>query len=195
MFARLLAALIALFAKKPTIADPLPTYTPTPAPVPQRKPIGKGAAIGGVASASVLAAIVAFVAPWEGVRTKAYLDIAGVPTICYGHTKGVRMGDTATLAQCDAWLAEEVEEFSRGVRQCVTREITHNQEVSFVAISYNIGIHAFCNSTAVRRFNSGDDEGACEALEMWNRAGGAVVKGLINRRAAESALCKKKAQP
>lgn len=193
MFARLLAAFLALFAKKPTVADPLPTYTPTPEPI--RKPVSKGAAIGGVAGASVLAAIVAFVAPWEGVRTKAYLDIAGVPTICYGHTKGVRMGDTATLEQCDAWLAEEVEEFSRGVRQCVTREITHNQEVSFVAISYNIGIHAFCNSTAVKRFNSGDDDGACDALQMWNRAGGGVVKGLVNRRAAESALCKKKEQP
>jgi len=193
MFARLLAAFLALFAKKPTIADPLPTYTPTPEPV--KRPTGKGAAIGGVATASVLAAIVAFVAPWEGVRTKAYLDIAGVPTICYGHTKDVRMGDTATLAQCDAWLAEEVEEFNRAIRKCITREMTVGQEIGFTDISYNVGIGAFCGSTALKRFNAGDDEGGCEALKMWDkvRVNGQLQRNdwQVKRRAAESALCKK----
>lgn len=193
MFARLLAALFALFAKKPTVAAPLPTYAPTPEPV--KRPTSKGAAIGGVATASVLAAIVAFVAPWEGVRTKAYLDIAGVPTICYGHTKGVRMGDTATLEQCDAWLAEEVEEFNRAIRKCITREMTVGQEIGFTDISYNIGIGAFCGSTALKRFNAGDDEGGCEALKMWDkvRVNGQLQRNdwQVRRRAAESALCKK----
>ena len=74
MFARLLAAFLALFAKKPnTVAAPLPTYTPTPEPV--KRPTGKGAAIGGVAGAAVIAAIVAFVGPWEGRRYEAYQDI------------------------------------------------------------------------------------------------------------------------
>lgn len=194
MFARLFAAFLALFTKKPnTVAAPLPTYTPTPEPV--KRPTGKGAAIGGVATASVLAAIVAFVAPWEGVRTKAYLDIAGVPTICYGHTKGVRMGDTATLEQCDAWLAEEVEEFNRAIRKCITREMTVGQEIGFTDISYNIGIGAFCGSTALKRFNAGDDEGGCEALKMWDkvRVNGQLQRNdwQVKRRAAESALCKK----
>lgn len=202
MFAKLLAALIALFAKKPVSLKNEPVITndvtanKSPIRVNDSNPSGRvPKAIGGVATASVLAAIVAFVAPWEGVRTKAYLDIAGVPTICYGHTKGVRMGDTATLEQCDAWLAEEVEEFNRAIRKCITREMTVGQEIGFTDISYNIGIGAFCGSTALKRFNAGDDEGGCEALKMWDkvRVNGQLQRNdwQVRRRAAESALCKK----
>ena len=112
-----------------------------------------------------------------------------------GHTTGVRMGDTATLEQCDAWLAEEVEEFNRAIRKCITREMTVGQEIGFTDISYNIGIGAFCGSTALKRFNAGDDEGGCEALKMWDkvRVNGQLQRNdwQVKRRAAESALCKK----
>lgn len=192
----LIELILSLFRKapeplksEPVVTNDIVSRNPQPGFSTTRK------AIGGVAGAAVIAAIVAFVQPWEGRRYVAYQDIVGVWTICDGRTKDVHPGDTATPEQCDAWTAEEVTAFDRGVRQCVTREITPNQEVSFVSISYNIGLQAFCNSTAVKRFNSGDDDGACDALQMWNRAGGVVVKGLVNRRTAESVLCKKKAQP
>lgn len=189
MFARLLAALIALFTKKPTVADPLPTYTPTPEPV--KRPTGKGAAIGGVAGAAVIAAIVAFVGPWEGRRYEAYQDIVGVWTICEGHTKGVKAGDVANDAQCDAMTAQDVAEHNAGIRACITRPMPQNVEIAFTSLAFNAGVGAFCGSTALKRYNAGDDTGACDALNMWNKAGGKVVRGLVNRRAAESALCKK----
>ena len=189
MFARLLAAFLALFAKKPTIADPLPTYTPTPEPV--QRPTAKGAAIGGVAGAAVIAAIVAFVGPWEGRRYEAYQDIVGVWTICEGHTKNVKAGDVANDAQCDAMTAQDVAEHNAGIRACITRPMPQNVEVAFTSLAFNVGVGAFCGSTALRRYNAGDDDGACDALTLWNKAGGKVVRGLVNRRAAESALCKK----
>lgn len=151
-------------------------------------------AIGGVAAASVLAAILTFTKPWEGVRYKAYRDLAGVPTICVGRTKGVRMGDTATAEQCDAWFKEEVVEFDRAVRQCITREPTPQQEVAFVDIAYNTGVAAFCGSTYVKKFNAGDDYGACEGLLAWDkvRINGQLqrVDWQVRRRNAESTLCK-----
>lgn len=189
MFARLFAAFLALFAKKPTVAAPIPTYTPTPEPV--KRSTGKGAAIGGVAGAATIAAIVAFIGPWEGRRYTAYQDIVGVWTICEGHTKGVKAGDVANDAQCDAMTAQDVAEHNAGIRACITRPMPQNVEIAFTSLAFNAGVGAFCGSTALRRYNAGDDSGACDALNMWNRAGNKVVRGLVNRRAAESALCKK----
>ena len=45
---------------------------------------------------------VGIVGGFEGLRTKAYRDVVGVPTICFGETRGVKMGDTATDAQIGA---------------------------------------------------------------------------------------------
>jgi lysozyme len=147
-------------------------------------------AIGGVAAASVIAAIVAFIGPWEGRRYVAYQDIVGVWTICEGHTKGVKQGDTATDAQCDEMAAQDVAEHNAGIRQCITRPMPQNVEIAFTSLAFNVGVGAFCGSTALRRYNAGDDAGACEAMNLWNKAGNRVVRGLVNRRAAESALCK-----
>lgn len=38
----------------------------------------------------------------KGVSTKAYWDIVGVPTICFGETRGVQMAETATMDECKA---------------------------------------------------------------------------------------------
>ena len=107
MFARLLAAFLALFQKKPVSLKNEPVITndvtanKSPIRVNDSRSSGKGAAIGGVAGAATIAAIVAFIGPWEGRRYTAYQDIVGVWTICEGHTKGVKAGDVATDAQCD----------------------------------------------------------------------------------------------
>ena len=44
----------------------------------------------------------------EGVRLKAYKDTEGIWTIGYGHTKGVKQGDTISKAQALKWLEEDV---------------------------------------------------------------------------------------
>ncbi len=138
-----------------------------------------------------LAIAIAVVGAYEGLSLKAYPDIVGVPTICYGETKNVKLGQTATKEDCDSQLSARLIEFNQGVESCITRPLRDNERVAFVSLAYNIGVGAFCQSTVVRRFNAGDKAGACDAILMWNRAGGKVVQGLVNRRVKEREMCLK----
>ncbi|OKL45000.1 lysozyme [Pseudovibrio exalbescens] len=142
--------------------------------------------VGGVAALAIT-----FVGAWEGLRLAAYRDIVGVPTICYGETRGVKLGDQHTRAECDAMLLASLKRHEAGMRKCLKApdRIPNKSYVAFVSLTYNIGTGAFCRSTATRRLNAGDLEGACEAATWFNRAGGRVVKGLHNRRSAEYRLC------
>jgi len=139
------------------------------------------------------AAAIALVGAWEGLRTTAYKDIVGVPTVCFGETRGVKMGDRYSVEECKAMLGDGLIEFEQGMRKCLKAPdaIPANAYVAFLSLSYNIGTGAFCRSTLVRKANAGDIRGACAAISMWNKAGGRVVRGLTNRRAEERALCLK----
>lgn len=140
---------------------------------------------------AALAAAIALIGTWEGVRTVAYKDIVGVPTVCFGETRGVKMGDRYTMEECRAMLGDGIVEFEAGMRKCLTNPDTVPEKtyVSFLSVSYNIGIGAFCKSTIARKANAGDYRAACDALLAWNKAGGRVVQGLVNRRADERRIC------
>lgn len=145
--------------------------------------------VAGGLSAGAIAAAVAIIAPWEGVELRAYRDIVGVPTICYGETRGVEMGDTATLAECQTMLAQGVREFATAISPCLPAVLPDKTRAAFISAAYNIGSGAFCKSSMSRRALAGDLRGACDALLLWNKAGGRVIKGLTNRRNAERTLC------
>ena len=153
-------------------------------------PENRGKVIGGVASLSVIAVAAAFIAQWEGQKLTAYPDGGGVWTICAGHTKGVYPGMRATTAQCRAWLADDIAEHSRGMRQCATRPFAPEAEVAMLSLTFNIGVAGFCSSSALRRHNQGDDAAACDLIKLWNQDNGRVIRGLVNRRDAESKLCR-----
>lgn len=123
---------------------------------------------------------------------KAYADIVGVWTICDGDTKGVRPGMVETEAGCQARLERQLIAHAAPVLKCVPGlKGRDNQLVASVSLAYNIGPSGFCRSTVARRFNAGDWRGGCDAMMMWNRAGGRVVPGLTKRRERERALCLK----
>ena len=88
-------------------------------------------------------------------------------------------------------LGDGLVEFEQGIRACLKNPdaIPDKPYITFVSLSYNIGMRAFCGSTVARRANAGDITGACNAIPMWNKAGGRVVKGLVNRRAEEKRIC------
>jgi len=136
-------------------------------------------------------AAVALVASWEGLRLTAYRDAVGVPTICYGETRGVRLGDRQSKPECDAMLLASLRRHEAGMRRCLARpdSIPAKSYVAFVSLTYNIGVGAFCRSTAARRLNAGDLEGACDAATWFKKAGGRTLRGLVNRRKAEHRLC------
>lgn len=140
---------------------------------------------------AALAAAIALIGTWEGVRTVAYRDIVGVPTVCFGETRGVKMGDRYTMEECRAMLGDGIVEFERGIRKCLKAPdaVPETVYVSFLSVAYNIGQGAFCGSSMARKANAGDYRGACDALLAWNKAGGRVVQGLVNRRQDERRIC------
>lgn len=142
-------------------------------------------------SAALMAAAVALVGAWEGLRTVAYRDVVGIPTVCFGETRGVKMGDRYTVEQCKVMLGDALVEFETGMRRCLRDpdSIPDKTYTAFLSLSYNIGTGAFCGSTLVRLANAGNLEAACNQLPRWNRAGGRVVRGLTNRRADELRIC------
>lgn len=128
----------------------------------------------------------------EGLRTKAYIPVKGdVPTICFGETRGVHMGDTKTVSECKAMLGNRLVEFETGMRKCLTNpdKIPDKTYVAFLSLTYNIGQRRFCESTVVRRANAGEMNGACNAITAFNKFKGKTLPGLVRRRAEERALC------
>jgi lysozyme len=128
----------------------------------------------------------------------AYLDIVGVATACDGITRygsiKVKKGDRFTEAQCATMLEQELAVHAQGVMQCtpgLSTSIPGRDRARFAAVSlaYNIGVKAYCGSTARRRFNEGRIGEACAAMTLWNKAGGKVVSGLVKRRERERKIC------
>lgn len=140
-------------------------------------------------SAALLAGAIALVGGYEGLRTVAYRDVVGIPTICFGETRGVKMGDTATVEQCKTMLGDALIEFSAGLDKCLTYKVPDKPYTAFLSWSYNVGLGAACKSTLVKKANAGDVRGACNELPKWNRAGGRVVAGLTKRRLDEQRIC------
>lgn len=131
------------------------------------------------------------VASAEGLRTYAYRDPVGIPTICFGETKGVHMGDRATADQCKAMLAERLDGFEAEVRACLKgADLPPASVAAFTSFAYNVGTAKFCASSMARKARAGDLAGACDELPKWNRAGGVPLPGLSKRRADERALCR-----
>lgn len=159
---------------------------------------GAKAALVALIGAGAVAIVVPETQHWEGKRNKAYLDIAGVPTICFGDTANVRLGQVASDAECDERLHRQLLAHAGPVLKCVpalTRPERLQQRAASVVLAYNIGTGAFCKSTAARRFNAGDWRGGCDAFLKWNKAkkNGVLqpIAGLTNRRRAERAVCVK----
>lgn len=131
-----------------------------------------------------------FVGAWEGLQTVAYRDPIGIPTVCYGMTKGVKMGDRYTKEECSDMLIDELNVFASEVQRCVPWEnLPDTRKVAVVSLAYNIGSGAFCKSTVARELRFGNVQEACDAFLRWNKAGGVVWRGLTNRRKAERDLC------
>ena len=130
-----------------------------------------------------------FIATWEGLETSAYLDPVGIPTICYGHTKGVAIGDTKTKEECGALLNEELLEYLEAVDDYIYVPMPDTRRAALTSFSYNVGIENFKRSTLRKLMNEGKTREACEQLDRWIFAKGIKLRGLIRRREAEKELC------
>jgi len=129
----------------------------------------------------------------EGLESEAYPDPGnpetGEPwTIGYGHTRGVRRGDTCSEEQATAWLREDLGAAERAVRHLVEAPLSQGQFDALTSFVFNVGRSAFASSTLLRLLNAGDASGAAEQFKRWNRGADGPLPGLVIRRAAERAL-------
>lgn len=139
-----------------------------------------------VLSASALVGIVAH----EGYSEKAYFPVPGdVPTIGFGTTAGVQIGDKINPVQALGRALKDVSQFEGAIRQCVTAPLHQYEYDAYVSLSYNIGSRAFCSSTLVRKLNAEDYAGACQEILKWDKFQGGALRGLTLRRQSEFKKC------
>ena len=141
---------------------------------------------------------------WEGVETKVYVDAAGLETIGVGHLltesekssqeiviggEPVRYADGLTEKQVMELLGQDLERFEAAVNDGVTVALNQDQLrhpfIEKVNRSFNVGVGAFSSSTLRRVLNEGHYDQVPAQLARWNKAGGKVLQGLVNRRQHE----------
>lgn len=126
----------------------------------------------------------------EGFTDRAVIPVPGdVPTIGFGSTEGVKLGDTITVPQALQRALRDVSKYEGAMRQCVTVPLHQHEYDAYISLAYNIGPGAFCKSTLVKKLNAGDYLGACLEIKRWDKFNGRPLKGLTVRREAEYRQC------
>lgn len=133
----------------------------------------------------------------EGYTDRAVIPVPGdVPTIGFGTTEGVKMGDKITPPVALRRALVDANKFEGAVKQCVTVPLHQYEYDAYVDFAYNIGSGAFCRSALVKKLNGGDYAGACAEISRWTRFHGkdCAVRsngcyGLAVRREAERKTC------
>lgn len=125
---------------------------------------------------------------FEGKRNKAYLDAVGVPTICYGSTSGVKLGQYKTDDECEILVNKEINKFGQEVATLIKVPVSQQQYDAVVSLAYNVGTTNLRKSTLLRKLNAGDYCGSAKEFNKWVYAGGKKLKGLERRRLAEQQM-------
>lgn len=157
-----------------------------------------------LAALSLSAAGLVGIVAHEGYTDRAVIPVPGdVPTIGFGTTEGVKLGDRTTPPKALERALRDISKFEGAIKQCVTVPLHQYEYDVFVDFAYNVGSTAFCNSTMVRKLNAEDYAGACAEFRRWTkrRVNGVLVDcydrvnecyGLVLRRQASQAKCEGK---
>ena len=163
--------------------------------------------IGSVAAISITAAVICFIVfiiknysmkiskkgvelikSFESLRLTAYQDDGGVWTIGWGHTKGVKQGDTCTLAEAEDFLQEDIADAEKAINKH-NLKLNQNQYDALVSFVFNIGESKFNRSTLLKKLkNDPNDPDIKEEFAKWKFIKKNESKGLVNRREKESNL-------
>ena len=136
------------------------------------------------------AATLVGIATHEAYRGDAYLPTPNdVPTIGWGTTEGVRLGDKTDPTRALIRLLADAGKYERAVKRCADMPMFQHEFNAYVSLAYNIGEAAFCSSTLVRKLRMGDYAGACREILRWDRQAGKVLRGLTIRRQSEYRQC------
>ena len=126
----------------------------------------------------------------EGFRANTYLDVAGFPTIGYGHKllHPESYPNGVTEEEATALLLQDVQGAEQAVSRLVTVALTQGQFDALVDFTFNLGSGRLAGSTLLADLNAGRYADAKAQLMLWDRAGGKVCTALATRRQAETAL-------
>lgn len=102
----------------------------------------------------------------EGLSLTAYKDSAGIPTICYGETKGVKMGQRATLSDCQKQLIESAGEHAKAL-DGLPMQLSDVALIGSVDFIYNVGVAGFNGSAVKRHLKNLDYTAAGKAALAW----------------------------
>lgn len=146
-----------------------------------------------VAGGGAMAIATIFLGGKDGVEGRAYepyKDVAGVWTVCDGHTGAdIVKGKTYTDRECDRLLWKDLQPVKQTVDSLVKVPLNEYQRAALYSFTYNVGTGSFSKSTLLKKLNNGDQAGACEELRRWVYAGGMKFRGLMNRRDMERSMC------
>jgi len=139
-----------------------------------------------------IATATSLVAQSEGCRLTAYPDPAtgDAPwTIGYGATGyGIAKGTVWTQAQADVDLQSRLALLGTQVDACTRVKLNDNQKAALVSFAYNLGIGALRTSTLIALVSASRFGDAAAEFGKWVRAAGAIMPGLVVRRAREAIL-------
>lgn len=150
---------------------------------PEKKPSSKVRMTIGGLSLSALAFVA--ILTRESYTDTAIIPTKGdVPTVGFGTTGGVKMGDTTTPVKAVQRAMTDVTQFEGALKRCVRVPLHQAEYDVYVHLSYNIGSTAFCNSTIVKRLNVGEYDAACDAILLFKYAAGYDCSTPGNKRCA-----------
>lgn len=137
----------------------------------------------------------------EGFKEQVYRDSAGLPTVGVGHLltqdelssgrivladgRVLDFRDGLTKGEVADLLRDDLPRFEEAVERLVVVPLEQYQFDALVSFAFNVGTGAFKRSTLLRLLNDGDYAAVPGQLTRWNKAGGRVIKGLVNRRKTE----------
>lgn len=125
---------------------------------------------------------------FEGLRLESYLCPAKVWTIGYGHTSGVKHGQTITEEQAEQFLKDDLLTFEKAVL-AHNLKLSQNQFDALVSFTYNVGGGNLNKSTLLRKVKENSKDASIRNEFMkWNKANGKALAGLTRRRKGEADL-------
>lgn len=151
-----------------------------------------------IAVLSLSAAAFVGIANREGYSDKAIIPVPGdVPTIGFGTTGGVKVGDKTTPVKALNRALKDVQSYEGAIKRCVKAPLSQAEYDVYTDFAYNIGPTAFCTSTIVRRLNTQNYAGACDGILLFkyfnkfdcSTPGNKVCAGLWTDRLKKHAQC------
>jgi lysozyme len=130
----------------------------------------------------------ALIQSFERLVLGAYLDSGGVPTIGWGHTRGVKLGDTCTVSEAADWFMDDTHDAVNAVIRSLDVPVNQCQFDALVAFTFNVGAGSEAHSHLIQFVNGRHFEAAADEFQRWNHVGGVPNLGLTRRRAAERDL-------